>query len=235
MNFRKAYLTNIILVIFLIIISLSIKAQENQNDTIRFTALNKSKLAFFLDDTYFFGGITSSGIYYSKYFRELSYEPGLVFGVEQYFPLGGKAFLSTGLNFVQRNFSYLKKEPNIRVNNLYLDIPVATAFELPVLRNFDLRLILGANIGARLHSRVNGNYEMILENNPDVFLYNVNDLSSLDFGWTFGLSAEYRNLLFRFRSYSGFVKYDRKDQGMLSSFNIEIGHFLFRNLNGKKL
>ncbi|WP_026999965.1 hypothetical protein [Eisenibacter elegans] len=88
-------------------------------------------MSFILDDTYFIGGVNSSGIYYSNNFRNLSYKPGFSLGVEQYFPLKGKVFLSSGFNISQRNFSFLKEEPNIEVNNLYLDLPLTAAFELP--------------------------------------------------------------------------------------------------------
>ena len=224
----------IILVLVITQVGFVTFSQENSKDTIIFSALNKSKLQFFLDDTYFFGGIATTGIYYSNNFRDLKYTNGFVLGIEQYFPLSGKVFLSTGINISQRNFIHLKKSPNIRINNLYLDVPVTTAFELPILRNLDFRLILGANIGFRTNSTIKGDYHLILENNPDVFIYNKNDFHRIDFGWIFGLSAEYKNFIFRFRSYSGFVKLDNKDQGMLNSFNFEIGYFLFRSFNNKK-
>ncbi|MFN6944370.1 MAG: outer membrane beta-barrel protein [Cytophagaceae bacterium] len=208
-------------------------AQDQEPDTLKFSALEKSKLSFFLDDTYILGGIATSSVYYSNNFRELGYSPGYVFGVEQYLPLGGKSFLSSGLNISQRNFSYSRHNPT-RFNNLYLDIPVSTAWELPVLRNLDLRLLIGALVGVRLNSQASGNYGLLTAN-PQLFNYNVDDFHRIDFGWTFGLSAEYRNVLFRLRSYSGFIKIDRKDQGMLNSFNFEIGYFLFRSLNSRKL
>ena len=136
---RKKILHTIIFILTLY----SAKAQDISPDTLTFSSLNKSKLSFILDDTYFIGGINTSGIYYSNNFRNLSYKPGLSFGIEQYFPLQGKVFLSSGLSISQRNFSFLKEEPRIEVNNLYLDLPLTAAFELPVMRNLDFRIFLG--------------------------------------------------------------------------------------------
>jgi hypothetical protein len=227
-------LANIILILILTHFGRIVYSQDNQSDTLLFSALNKSKIQFILDDTFLFGGMTSSGVYYSNNFRELSYRNGLVFGVEQYLPLKGKVFLCIGLNVSQRNFSYLKNTPNINVNNLYLDVPITSAFELPILKNLDFRLLFGANIGVKMKSNLNGDYDLILNSNPNTFIYDVNDFNKFDFGWTFGLSAEYKDFIFRLRSYSGFIKFDKKDQGMLNSFNFEVGYFLFRTLNKKK-
>lgn len=223
---RKIILNTIILILTLY----SAKAQEISPDTLTFWSLNKSKLYLILDDTYFIGGVNTSGIYYSNNFRNLSYKPGFSFGVEQYFPLKGKVFLSTGIHIGQRNFYFLKEEPRIEVKNLYLDLPLTAAFELPIMRNYDFRIFLGTVFAFRLKSKIKGNYDEIINQNPNVFIYQNHDFHSVDFGWHFGLSAEYRNILFRIRSYSGFVKFDQKDQGMMSSFNFEIGYFLFRGI-----
>jgi hypothetical protein len=227
---KKERRKKVLYTIILVLTFYSAKAQETSPDTLTFASLNKSKLSFILDDTYFIGGVNTSGIYYSNNFRNLSYKPGFSFGVEQYFPLKGKVFLSSGININQRNFSFLKEEPRIEVNNLYLDLPLSAAFELPIMRNLDFRIFFGTVVAFRLNSNISGDYDEAINQNSNVFLYQNNDFHSVDFGWHFGLSAEYRNILFRFRSYSGFVKFDNKDQGMMSSFNFEIGYFLFRSI-----
>jgi hypothetical protein len=208
-------------------------SQVNKTDTLTFSSLKKTKLQYILDDTYIFGGFTSSSIYYSNYFRHQGKGNGMVLGIEQYFPLTGKVFISTGFNVTQRNTTYLKNSANISVNNFYLDVPVTSAFELPIFRNFDLRLLIGANTGLRLNSAIKGNYENI-ENQSKIMVYNKNDFHRLDFGWAVGVSAEYRNVLFRFRCHSGFIKLDKKDQGMLNSLQMEVGYFLFRGINNRK-
>lgn len=216
------------IICLLFVLDFTAAAQQNLTDSLTFSALNKSRWQFFLDDTYLFAGINTSGIYYSNHSRQLSHSAGYTIGIDQYIPVSPQVFLTTGINFSNRNFSYLKHNPSISVKNYYLDIPIVTAFELPVLKRFDFRLLLGANMGMRLHSRVEGNYDQIRNLHPDAFVYNTSDFHRFDFGWQFGLSAEHRNFLVRARSYSGFVKLDKKEQGMLSSFNFELGYFLFR-------
>jgi len=207
---------------------------NNEADTLTFSALNKTKLQFFLDDTYLFGGLTISGIHYSDNFRQLEHRPGFILGIEQYFPLSGKLFFSTGINIAQRNFSFSNRVQDVHVSNLFIDLPVSTAFELPILRNLDFRLLLGANVGIRANSSISSSHSIREDYTSDLFVYDVSDFNRMDFGWTFGLSSEYRNIIFRFRSYAGLVKLDRKDQGMMSSFHFEIGYFLFRSLNNKQ-
>ena len=219
------------LIVILLITGFSAFSQSDPSDTLTFSALDKTKFQFFLDDTYVFAGLNIAGIYYSNNFRDLEYKPGFAFGIEQYFPLSRKAFLSTGINVSERNFSFSQGAQEVQVNNLYVDLPISTAFELPVLRRLDLRLLVGANIGIRANSSISS--VTTIDSNPDIFVYNINDFHRIDFGWTFGLSSEYRNVIFRFRSYSGLVKLDAKDQGMLSSLNFEIGYFLFRTINNK--
>lgn len=216
--------------LFFLLTTFSAVAQDVYPDTFSFPSLNKSRWSFILEDTYVFGGVNTSGIYYSNHFRDLSYKPGFTGGIEQYFPLKGRVFLSAGVNVSQRNFVYTPSSPGVEVNSLYLDVPMTAAIELPVMRSIDFRMLLGANVGFRLHSNVIGAYEDLVQQQPDVMVYQTSDFHSVDFGWHFGLSAEYKNILFRVRSFSGFTKFDQKEQGMMSSLSVELGYFLFRGL-----
>lgn len=203
-------------------------------DSLSFSALNRSKTLLFLDDVYLMGGAGFSGMYYSNHFRRLGGAPGFSFGVERYFALKGISILNAGINIAQRNFIFRTDNNSIKINNLFLDIPVMVAFELPVFKQLDFRILLGAYGSYRFHSKINGDYQSALTENPELFHYQTADFNNFDFGWQFGLSIEYKNVLVRLRSYSGFVKLDRKDQGMLSTFNLEVGYFLFRTFKSKQ-
>jgi hypothetical protein len=209
---------------------LELSAQNESKDPVFFSAADKSELQFFLEDTYLFGGINSSGIFYSNNFRHLSYIPGFNFGVEHYRPLKGKVFLSTGINFSQRGFLYHPAPFEVRAHNYYLELPVQTAFEIPIFRHLDFRIFFGASAGVRTHTTSSSNLESLSETYSPPFLYEPERFSRFDFGWNFGLSAEYNNFIFRFRSFSGFSKLDPKDQGMMNSFQFEVGYFLFRKI-----
>lgn len=217
-----------------VIIHSTAYSQQEKTDTLQFSALNKSKLSFILDDLYLFGGVTYSGLYFSNHFRNIGYLPGFVAGAEQLIPIKAKIFLSTGINVSQRNFMFRPLEGRISFQNLYLDIPMAASFEMPIFKKVDLRLMLGINTAFLMHSKIRGDYDAIEIANPDIFRYQTSDFHTVDFGWTFGASIEYKSFFFRVRSYMGFIKFDTKDQGMQNSFNLEAGYFLFRNIKKRK-
>lgn len=214
---------------------LTIYGQTNELDSLTFSSLNKSKLSFLLDDTYLFVGVNTSGIYYSNHYRNLSNKPGYSAGVEQYLPLRGNVLITTGLVVSQRNFQYTKDPNSAEVKNTYLDLPIRAAFELPVLRKLDFRIFFGANVATRLTSEINREkQESFTDIDPDEFSYKLDDFNRMDFGWNFGFSAEYRNFNFRIQSFSGFIKVDKKDQGMLNSFSMDVGYFIFRRKNHER-
>lgn len=209
------------------------KAQDENSDTLILSTVNQSTLDFFLDDIFVTAGMTVSNLYYSQLFRNLNYDSGLSFGVEKYFPMRGLMFMSTGLKLTERNFAYRHQAFEENVRNVYLNAPVSFSIELPVLKKLDLRFLLGANVGYRLNSKINR-----VERDADDSLkfqgYRINDFHDVDFGWVFGFSTEYRDFFFRAKSYYGYVKLYKNDQGMIHSFNFDLGCFLFRNIKSKK-
>jgi hypothetical protein len=221
---------NALLLLFSLLFLPNLLVGQDIKEPIFFSAADKSELQFFLEDTYIFGGINSSGIYYSNNFRNLNYTPGFNFGIEHHRPLKGKVFLSTGINYSQRGFLYNPAPFELRAQNYYLDFPIQTAFELPVFRNLDFRIFFGASVGIRTHTTTSNNLETLSGGYEPPFLYEPDRFNRFDLGWNFGLSAEYNNFIFRFRSYSGFFKLDPKDIGMLNSFQFEVGYFLFRKI-----
>lgn len=207
-------------------------SQEYEPDTLTFAALARSKVSFFLDDTYIMGGVNLGGVSYSNHARNLSYGIGPVFGIEQYFPLSGKVFLTAGINASQLNFRYSAEPGQVEASSWYMNIPISTAWELPIWRRYDFRMILGAFVGMRLDSEVRG-YDNFPAENSDYFTYNKSDFHRFDVGWSFGASMEHRNVILRIRSFTGFINIDKKDQGVINTFNLEIGYFLFRSIGGQ--
>lgn len=201
---------------------------ENNADTFRFQETERSFLSFLLDDTYLVGGVIMSGIYYSNNYRNLTYKPGFMIGAEYFIPIQASILASTGFNINQRNFAYKAYTNTIRYQNLYLDIPLTVSYPLPISRKYDVRLLLGGYGSVRLHTRQKGQYPEGFHND-DNFIYSPNNFRRLDFGWLFGVSVEYSRYIARIRSFSGFIKLDPKDQGMLNCFNLELGYFLFRS------
>jgi hypothetical protein len=215
--------------LFLSVLLLGFALPAGGQDTLLLEDRELSKLAFFLNDTYFVAGGGLAGIYHSNNYRQLRYAPGFEFGIEQYFPMQRKMFLSLGLHFAQRNFIHAVEGGEARFRNYYLDFPVNTSFELPILRQFDFRFILGAQAGVKLWSAQASDYPHSYTANGEGFAYSTKRFHGGDLGWNFGLSGEHRNLIVRLRSYTGFVKIDGSEQGMLNSFNFELGYFFLRN------
>jgi hypothetical protein len=167
-------------------------------------------------------------MYKSNNFRNLDHSLGFLIGMEQLYPIGRSMVLNAGLNFTQKNFNFSVQNNKIRTKNLYMEFPINTSMELPILKEYNLRILFGAAFGMRLYSNVKGDYDRIVSENPDAFIYERSDFNRFDFGYQFGLSMEYKDLSFRVRSYSGLVKLDNKDQGMLNTFQFETGYYIFR-------
>ncbi|MCH8554054.1 MAG: outer membrane beta-barrel protein [Schleiferiaceae bacterium] len=199
-----------------------------ESDTLSFAVLERSTFSKLLDDTYVFGGAGLTGIYYSNNFRHLSYTSGWVGGIEQVLPFGRKTMVATGLSVASRNALYQPGKKKVQLNNIYLDIPLSTNLELPILRPLDFRIIFGANAAFRIYSNITGDYDGVFAEVPEAHFYQTENFQNFDFGWFFGLSLQYKKFVFRARSYSGFGKLDRTEQGMLNSFTFEVGYYLFR-------
>jgi hypothetical protein len=225
------FYTNLHISILALLISSfgTLKSQDSFLDSTHFGTHKRSKISYILDDTYVTGGMNRSGIYMSKHFRDLGHQTGFHFGIEQYYPLLGKAFLISGIQYSQRNFVYRPLGNSVFVSNGFIDIPIVAGFELPVFREYDLRLLLGGQVGVRAHSSVRGDYEAITLQMPRAMVYESPHFRRFDMGYQYGLSAEVANFLVRVRIYTGLNNLDRRDQGMLSSFHLDCGYFLFRN------
>lgn len=197
------------------------------------TANKKSKaVSYLLYDTYIVAGLNTGGIYYSNEFRELSRRPGFHMGLEQYIPMKRIMFLSAGLHYSQRNFQH-RVSSQVNFISHYLDVPLYASFELPILKDFDMRFMLGVQAGVRLSSTQKGAYGEAYLADDARFVYSTSDFQRIDGGWSFGVSFERANFMLKLRSYMGFFKVDVKDQGMMHTLNLDVGYFIFRPI--KKL
>ncbi|MBX2961785.1 MAG: hypothetical protein KF687_04680 [Cyclobacteriaceae bacterium] len=186
--------------------------------------INWNNLPYSFDDIAFMVGVTNSSLYYSNYFRELSFTPGFIIGAEDFFPVFDKAFLHVGLKYAQLGFEHTPYNVVFTTHNI--DIPLFLSYELPELRSFDLRLLFGSRFLFRTGSNTKGTYPT----SPEIFRFNPTQFSNFDFGFVFGLSAEYKNFYSSARGYTGFIKLIPSDTGMNNSFSLEVGYFIFRNL-----
>lgn len=191
-----------------------------------FQRLKAGQFPYFLDDVMFIVGLNRSGLYYSQHYRDLDYKGGFTIGLEGYSPVFDKATFHYGIIFSQLGF--YQKSSDITFDTYHLEFPVFLAYELPAFRQFEWRLIIGSQINYRVGSDQSGPYMVF--NPEETFIYNTRGFRRMDWGFAFGLSAEYNNFYIRLRSFSGVVKLVRQDQAMMNSWTMEIGYFIFRGL-----
>ncbi|MBX2946553.1 MAG: outer membrane beta-barrel protein [Cyclobacteriaceae bacterium] len=183
-----------------------------------------NNLPYSFDDMTLLVGINTSGIYYSNNYRELSYITGYSIGVEDFIPVFERAFFHFGLKYTRRGFEHSDYHVKFKTHNI--DVPLFLSYELPALRMNDLRLLIGSQLVFRTGSTTEGAYT----SPGDYYRYYPTQFSNFDFGFMFGLSAEFNNFYTTVRSFSGFVKLMPDDTGMNSTFSLEVGYFIFRNL-----
>lgn len=187
-----------------------------------------SNLPYFMDDLMFIGSLNRTGLHYSNEFRNLRVANGYTLGFEIYYPLLPKAFLHYGLSMSQNSFEH----NGIAVRLRQLNLPFIMAYELPVLRAFDFRFLLGGQMS--LFRCGDYRWPTTFIPNNDVFWFNDNNFQALDLGMCFGLSMEYNNFYGRLRNYTGTRKLDPADTGMINSWHIELGYFPFRKLRSTR-
>lgn len=189
--------------------------------------INWYNLPYAFDDLSIMVGFTNSNLYYSNHYRELSFTPGFTIGAEDFFPVFDKAFLHVGLKYTQLGFEHSAYDMVFTTH--HIDVPFFLSYELPELREIDFRLLIGSRFLFRTGSTIKGSYPAA----SDIYRFIPTQFSHFDFGFTFGLSAEYKNFYTSLRGYTGFIKLMPDDTGMNTSYGLELGYFIFRNLRNK--
>jgi hypothetical protein len=226
MNLKKY---KVLIILFSGILFCSVNhAQEiyENPETENQTTLKKTRLPFFMDDIMLVGSINQSGVFFSSNYRNLGYQTAFTVGAEKYLPMPRILFISTGLHYSQRNLRH--KVNNVIFTNHYIDIPAFFSFEIPELKSIDFRFLVGTHISFKLKTNQINEYTSDNLNNHEIIKYSPSDFNLFDIGWTFGVSAEYKNILFRLRSYIGTTNIIKGDPGSMNSINLDIGYFIFR-------
>ncbi|MCC5944913.1 MAG: outer membrane beta-barrel protein [Bernardetiaceae bacterium] len=203
------------------------KNKDKTDSTKQKLSFKLSPLPYIFDDVMLVGGLSSSGLTYSKNHRNLRPTQDFHVGLGGYFPAFSKANVNIELHYAQRGFSHQLSETAV-FRKHYLQMPIFVAFELPVFRNIDWRFLVGTQVSTLLHSNQLSDYAPSDLSNEDNFIYNTDQFSRLHYGIVFGVSFEYRDFYFRLRNYIGNRKLIETERGMPYALNIEFGHFLFR-------
>jgi hypothetical protein len=225
----------VITLIFSFLFFITVIGQENLlKDRERLTDF----FDYLIDDIYITAGINRGGIFYSNYYQELKYKNGLQFAMNTYTPISDKAFLNGGIGFAHRGFlhqpRYEEERYDIDFTTNFLEIPIYVSYELPEFSRVDFRFYLGAQFNFLLYKNQNNSYPEGMLNNPNVFMYNTDRFKTFDAGFRFGVSAEYNDFILQFSSFSGVNNIYSSEQGMLNTFNIDIGYFFMRKIRKNK-
>lgn len=185
------------------------------------------RLPYLFDDLLVIGGVSQNGLYYTRNFRELGHTTGWQIGVENYYPVFDRAFLHYGFIYSERGFAHTAR--GVEFTKTYFDVPLFLSYELPELEFLDWRLIMGAKFSYMLEAGQSGEYSDAV-NGDEFFRYDRDDFHNLDWGFFVGFSFEKKDFYLRVSAYTGVVKLVPQDQGMRSSFSLDLGYFLFRGL-----
>jgi hypothetical protein len=212
---------------FTLLFYVSIFSQKSSD----FVNTKEKNLPLFFDDFIVVGGLNYGGLYMTKQKNELSYRTGFHLGFEHYQPIGKKVFLHYGLSFMQKGFRYQQEKIDWAINSIQ-GLTYAS-YELPALRNYDFRFLLGLHYSYNFNWYPSTTYSDEVRSNPDLFFYDRNKFQNFDFGLFFGLSFERDNYYMRLGSTIGHVNLVNNDQGMFHSLQMSFGYLIFRGVRNK--
>lgn len=226
-------LKNILYFIAIIFITeLQAQEQQTKDNEKKNDKENKSffeDIPYYADDFLITAGLNNGGLYFNKNNFETTYGYGSHFGVEHYQSLGMNLFANYGLHFNNTNFRQRSTDMDF---SLYrLELPFFVSYEIPELRKFDFRFLLGGQFSYLLNATRSRDYtqEEITGDNT-IFIYDPSGFRRFDMGLFFGLSMEIDNYYFRIGSTINVNKLDPNEQGMIHSLHLTVGVFPFRYL-----
>lgn len=175
-------------------------------------------------------GMNSSGVYTSKYRHDLSMGAGFQFFAGAYLPYADNMFLHVQLGLSFQQFQQKAGDNSLNFSMLFLELPVYISAQLPMSNSFESRFLLGWQSNLMLNATQKGEYPEFWGDDDSRLIYNTADFMRVDFGLYFGFAAEYRRWMIRTSCHVGINSLINSDTGMLNTFKLEIGYFLFRKL-----
>lgn len=174
--------------------------------------------------------MNSSGVYTSKYRHDLSMGAGFQFFAGAYLPYADNMFLHVQLGLSFQQFQQKAGDNSLNFSMLFLELPVYISAQLPMSNSFESRFLLGWQSNLMLNATQKGEYPEFWGDDDSRLMYKTADFMRVDFGLYFGFAAEYRKWMIRTSCHVGINSLINSDTGMLNTFKLEIGYFLFRKL-----
>lgn len=216
--------------IFFLLLCLIFGPAQSQTEPPTFWQKAKQSLRYAKEDVNLGFGINSSGIYTSKYRRELSMGTGFQAFAGAYLPYADNMFVHAQLGVSYQQFQHQAGANKLNFDLLFIELPIFISAQLPMSDKLETRFLLGWQSNLLVHASQRGQYPDYWNDDDSRLTYNTADFMRVDFGLYFGFAAEYKRWMFRASSHVGINSLINTDTGMLNTYKFEIGYFLFRKL-----
>ena len=199
---------------------------QNQNAS-RVQGINEF-LNILKEDMYVGGGTNFSGVYMSKYRTNTNMSLGMQGFVGFYFPYTDNLFFHGQLGMASQNFTHTTPNEQIQVTLSSIELPIFVSALLPISTKLETRLIVGWQGNWIFRTKNSAAYSPEWSSNPNSILYNPERMMTHDFGFYFGIGAEYGRWLVRATGYTGINNLVKNDTGMINTWKFDVGYFIFR-------
>ena len=195
--------------------------------TLKIGNLDLRNLPYEFDDIMLVVHGNRTGLQFSKDYKNLNYSNGFGIGLEAIVPVVEKIFFHYGLIYSSHNFTQNSGVNELRFNQQFLEVPTMFAWEMPIFRQWDWRIHLGANTRYMLKAqRTSGEY---IEGENWV-VFDENEFWRWDLHFNFATSIERYNCYLRLRGTFGTFPLFSGATESRAGFYLDFGYFLFRNL-----
>lgn len=184
----------------------------------------KQSVRFIQEDVHVGFGTNLSGVYTSRFRNQTKMGTGFQLFLGAYLPYSNNLFFHSQLGFAQTYFTHHVGSEHIRVGMSTLELPIFISALLPISNAVETRLLLGWQGNLIIRNAVSGNYP----EGTNSIMYTRNELMKSDFGFYFGFAVEYRKWFLRSSGFVGINSIINNDTGMLNTFKLDLGYFMFR-------
>jgi len=214
-----------------------LRAQDT--DSLRTNAFNFdidfSRVSYLLGDVMVVGNYCRSFVGMSRDYQDLTAAHGYGISFESYTPLMPKAFLNYGVGYTNKGFTHtpppLGQAIDYRLH--YVEVPFYLSYELPELRDLDLRFCIGGQLSYLAHATSTGSLDELRAMEYSRHIFEPDGFTRLDLALLFGLSIERGRFFSRARGVVGSAMVSPPNTGQMTAFYLDLGYFPFRRSQRK--
>ena len=194
-----------------------------------------SRVSYMLGDVMVVGNYCRTFVGMSRDYQDLSAAHGFGINFESYTPLMPKAFFNYGVGYTNKGFTHtpppLGQAIDYRLH--YLEVPFYLSYELPELRDLDLRFCIGGQLSYLVHASSSGPLDELRAMEYGRHIFEPDGFTALDIALLFGLSIERGKFFGRARGVVGSAMVSAPNTGQMTAFHLDLGYFPFRRTQRK--